>query len=184
MLTFAFEKHFGSLKISPNAKKKDSRGRLSPHLFNLYIENQCRDVACNVWQVPRDVASYVSTKSLPRCRGRRMFALDIFQPCSLAAQIAQVIKLGAPNFRRTHQVDAIDHSRTYREYTLHTLAEADLANGKASLRTARARQHHTLECLQALFVAFFDLDVNANSVARDELRQVGALGLRQQFFDD
>ena len=71
-----------------------------------------------------------------------------------------------------------------REDALYTMAKADLAHGKAGLRAAATRNDHALKCLQAFLVAFLDLHVYADAVARHELRNVGALGLGQKFFDD
>src|SRR5207253_3004874 len=107
------------------------------------------------------------------CRSRRVLALHIFETGSLATQTAKVIKLGAADFGRTHQLNPIDHARAHRENAFHTLPEADLADGEAGLRPTRSRQHHAFERLQALFLAFFDLDVNADGVTRDELGKVG-----------
>src|SRR3954454_8172228 len=76
------------------------------------------------------------------CRSRRVLALHIFEAGSLATQTAQVIKLGAADFRRTHQLNAIDHARAHRENAFHTLPKADLADGEAGLRPTCARQHH------------------------------------------
>ena len=55
---------------------------------------------------------------------------------------------------------------------------------KLACGPAAARNHDAFECLQTLLVAFLDLHVHADGVARHELRNVGALGLRQKFFND
>ena len=55
--------------------------------------------------------------------------------------------------------------------------EADLADGEAALRAALERDHDALESLEAFFVAFFNLDLDANSVAGHEIGVVGAVEL-------
>ena len=66
-----------------------------------------------------------------------------------------------------------------REDTLHALAEAHLANREAGLLAVGLLDDDSLEDLDALFVAFLDLDVNLESVTHREVRQVGALHFRK-----
>src|SRR5690348_6951535 len=128
--------------------------------------------------------SVIQTKDrLPGSRGR-MLALNVFQPGSFTPQAAQVIELGPPHFGRAHQLNLIQHTRALRENTLHTLPKTDLAHRETCLRPATARDDHALKRLQALFVAFFDLHLHADSVPGRELRKVGALSLGKKFFDD
>src|ERR1700733_1379201 len=89
----------------------------------------------------------------------------------LALQAAEVIKLRPANAPAAHEVNVVNHRRLHGENTLDTVAETDLANsdGLAHSRIL-ARDHGAFESLQALFVAFPDLDVHANGVAWTELR--------------
>src|ERR1035438_8267844 len=115
---------------------------------------------------------------------RRLLLFDFLQPRRLALEPAQVIKLGAAHFRRAHHIDLIDDFGVERKDTLHALAETDLAYRKARLRAALPRNDHAFKRLQALFFAFSDLDQHLDRVARAKLREVGAAGFRQQFFDN
>ena len=65
-----------------------------------------------------------------------MLALDVFEAGGFTSQRAQVVKFGAPDFRRAHQLDSIDHTRVLGKNTLDALTEADLADGETGLGTA------------------------------------------------
>src|ERR1700704_6950435 len=54
----------------------------------------------------------------------------------LAAQIAQVIQLGAAHLAATHHFDRVDHRRHHREYAFHAFAVGNLANGEALVEPA------------------------------------------------
>src|SRR5712692_2133660 len=113
-----------------------------------------------------------------------MLAFDVFQAGGFAPQTAKVIQLGAANLGRAQQLHFIDHSRVDGENALDAMAEAHLAHGKTGLGAAGARDHYAFERLQAFLVAFLDLYMYADAVARSEVGNVTALGLGQEFFDD
>ena len=86
----------------------------------------------------------------------------------LAAQLTQVIKLGAPHVAFFHYVDVIDDGRMQRKDSFDADAKARLAHGNRFARAAMlASDADAFKCLQSLFgFRFLDPDVNANSVAR------------------
>src|SRR5450631_116975 len=92
---------------------------------------------------------------------------------SLAAQVAQVVQLGAPHVAAGHDLDLLDDRAVQREGALDANAEADLANrvGLADATTVTT-DHHTLEDLNARARALNDLDVNLDVVAGAECRDV------------
>src|SRR5580700_7062023 len=68
------------------------------------------------------------------------------------------------------------------ENTLHALAEADLAHRDALAHPdIVARNYGAFEGLQAFLVAFLNLHVHANGVARPELGGIGAFILVDDF---
>ncbi len=103
-----------------------------------------------------------------------MLLFDFFQPRGLALEPAQIVELGAADFRRTHDVDLVDDLGVDGEDTLHTLAETDFADGKAGLRASLPGNDDAFERLQALFLAFSDLDQHLDGIAGAKLRNVGA----------
>jgi hypothetical protein len=79
-------------------------------------------------------------------------------------------------------LDVIDAGRVQREHALYADSAGDFADGEHLPRTAAfTRDHQTLKNLDALFVAFFDLDVNLDRVAGGE---VGHVGSRFTRFDE
>src|SRR5208337_2211903 len=114
----------------------------------------------------------------------RLLLLDFFQSRGLALEPAQVVKLGAADFRRAHHVNLVDHLGVDGEDTLHALAETDFADRKAGLRASLPGNDDAFEGLQALFFAFSDLDLHLDGIAGTKLRDVGATRFRQQFFDN
>src|ERR1700726_1116240 len=73
----------------------------------------------------------------------------------LAAEIAQVIKLGAANLAAAHQLDRVDHRRHHREYPFHAFAVGDLANREALVEPAAGTPDaNALIGLHARTVAF------------------------------
>src|ERR1700759_2245643 len=110
-------------------------------------------------------------------RMKNLGALDFLKARSLAAKSAEVEELRAANTGATNLLDLIDDLGVKGEDTLDALAEAHLANGKAALRSVIAGNHDTFKCLEALFIAFLDLDLHAHCVAGDERRQVCAVQL-------
>src|SRR5215470_14005537 len=109
-------------------------------------------------------------RALFGCSCSSLFALNITQAGSLAAQATQIVELGAPHFRGTNHFQPVDHLGILGEDSLHTLAETDLANGEAGLRAATSANHYAFKRLQALFVTLFDFHMYANGIARSKLR--------------
>src|SRR5262249_43631319 len=99
-------------------------------------------------------------------------------------QRAQIIQLRAPHLRGPHHIHLIHDLRVDGEDAFYALAEAYLADGEAGLGAACARNDDTLKRLDALLVAFLDLDLNFDSVPWAKLGNIGAAALRQQFFDN
>src|SRR3954463_5933483 len=54
----------------------------------------------------------------------------------LAAQVAQVIQLGATHLAAADHLDRVDHRGEDREHALHALAVRDLAHGEALIDAA------------------------------------------------
>src|ERR1700744_5801094 len=54
----------------------------------------------------------------------------------LAAQIAQIIQLGATHLAAAHHLDGVDHRRHDREDALDAFAVGDLAHGEALIEPA------------------------------------------------
>src|ERR1019366_5105415 len=72
----------------------------------------------------------------------------------LAAQAAQVIKLGAAHLAAAHDLDRVDHRRVQREHALDALAIRNLAHGEVLVQPgARAADAHALVGLDAALVA-------------------------------
>src|SRR6516162_3279285 len=96
------------------------------------------------------------------------------QACCLAAQRAQVEQFGATHVRRTHDLDLVDDLRVEGEDTFHSVSEAHLAHDEARLRAPAFGDDQALKHLYSLLVAFLDLHVHANGVARLEIGMIGA----------
>src|SRR4029078_9393379 len=89
----------------------------------------------------------------------------------LAAQVAQVIQLGATHLAAAHHGDRVDHRRHHGEYALDAFAVGNLANGEALVEPAAgAADADAFIGLHARAVAFDHLDVDDHGVARSELR--------------
>src|SRR6202521_489901 len=88
----------------------------------------------------------------------------------LAAQRAQVVELGAPHLAAPDHLDAAERRRVQREDALDADAARDLAYGE-SLAGAAAppANHHALEDLDPLLVAFDDPHVDTHRIAGAEL---------------
>src|ERR1035438_3838905 len=98
----------------------------------------------------------------------KLFAL--FQTGGLALQSTQIVQFGAAYAPCADDIDMVHHLGVYREDTLHALAETDLADGDALAHArAIAGNQHAFEGLEALFLAFLDLDVNLDRVAGAKL---------------
>src|SRR6478735_2918628 len=95
----------------------------------------------------------------------------------LAAQSAQVIKLGAAHLAAAHELDRVDHRRIKRKHALHALAIGNLAHGEILVEArARAADTNALISLDAGAVALDDFDIDENRVARREIRDFLAGG--------
>ena len=110
--------------------------------------------------------------------------LDVSQTSCFAFESAQIVELGAANFGGAQQIDLVDHFGVDGKNALHALAKADLAHSEAGLRPVVALDDHAFKGLQSLLVAFLDLHVDADGVARAKRGNVSALRFCQQFFDD
>src|SRR5262249_49479840 len=95
----------------------------------------------------------------------------------LAAQIAQVIELGAAHLAAAHHLDRVDHRRQHGEHALHALAIGDLAHPHALVDAAAGpADAHAFIGLHAGAIAFDHLDVDDHGVARRETRNLLAGG--------
>ena len=110
--------------------------------------------------------------------------VNFTQACSLAFQSAQIKQLGATNLVGAGNFHFVQHLGVEWEDTLHTLAKADFADGKAALRAAAHGDNGAFKSLHALFLAFFDPDLHADAIARLNRRNIVALQLGSQFFHD
>src|SRR5260370_41541274 len=72
--------------------------------------------------------SVIQTKDRSPGSRDRMLALNVFQAGSFTPQAAQVIELGPPHFRRTHQLNFIQHPRPLRQHTLHAFPKTTLTH--------------------------------------------------------
>src|ERR1700722_12790301 len=99
----------------------------------------------------------------------------------LAAQIAQVIQLGAAHLAAAHHLDRVDHRRHHGEYAFDAFAVGDLAHRKTLVETATgAADADAFIGLHARAIAFDHLDVDDHGVAGSEFRDLFAGG---QFFE-
>src|SRR5712692_7522803 len=135
-------------------------------------------------------SAFPATVSLPASRlfpghfRRGVLALDVFQAGRFAPETTEVIQLGPANLGGAHQLHFIDHPGVDGEDALDAMAEAHLTHRKAGLGPAGAGDHNAFEHLEAFLVAFLDLHVHADAVARCEVGNVTALSLGQEFFDN
>src|SRR4029453_5708076 len=84
----------------------------------------------------------------------------------LAAQVAQVVELGAAHDALADDLDLPDARAVEREHALHTLAEGDFAHRERGVHAGvLAADAQALIDLQALAVAFLHLDVHAERIA-------------------
>src|SRR5699024_6310968 len=96
----------------------------------------------------------------------------------LAAQVAQVVELGAANVAAGEHVDAVDVGRVHGERALDTHAERHLADGEGLTHAAAlAPDHHAPDDLDTLLAALADRDVHAKRVAGPQFADGGAEGL-------
>ena len=95
-------------------------------------------------------------------------AVHFLETGGFAAQSADVEQLGAADAVAANLLNLVDDFGIEGEDTLHTLAKAHLADGEGALRSSVNGDYETFKGLEAFFIAFFDLDLDANLVARDE----------------
>src|SRR5215468_3360304 len=89
----------------------------------------------------------------------------------LAAQVTQVVELGAAHHALAHHLDLPDRRAVEREDALDALAEADLAHRERGVHASiLAGDAKAFVDLDALAVAFLHLDVHAQRVAGFETR--------------
>src|SRR6202790_1344411 len=99
----------------------------------------------------------------------------------LAAQIAQVIQLGAAHLAAAHHRDRVDHRRHHGENAFHAFAVGNLAHREALIEPAAGTADaDAFIGLHARAIAFDHLDVDDHGVARSEFRNGLAGG---QFFE-
>src|ERR1700738_5310153 len=98
-----------------------------------------------------------------------------------AAQITQVIELGAAHLAATHHRDRVDHRRHHREYAFHAFAVGNLAHRKTLIEPAAGTADaDAFIGLHAGAAAVDHLDADDHGVAWSELRNLLAGG---QFFE-
>src|SRR5262245_27949900 len=128
----------------------------------------------------------LNARTLTMSEARDRSALDLLlflHARRLALQIAQEVELGAAHARRPGHFDAIDDRRVQWEDTLDALAERDLAHGERRARAAPVHpNHHALEHLDALLVAFAHLHVHAHRVPGPHRRALGQLATLDGFY--
>src|SRR4051812_47934674 len=80
---------------------------------------------------------------------------DVLHARGLAFQVAQVIELGPADLGRARHLDLVNRRRMQRKDPLDALAERHFPHGERRPRAAAVHaDDHTLEDLDALFVAF------------------------------
>ena len=100
----------------------------------------------------------------------RVFFLDT---CSLAPQIAKVIKLRTAHFAAANDVDVVDDRGMEREYSLNADAEAYLSNRDRFAGSAVfAGDHDAFKDLQAFLISFLNSYVHLDGVARLKGRDI------------
>ena len=105
---------------------------------------------------------------------REKLALFLDLGC-LAAQVAQVVQLGAPDFTAGHDLDLVDVGAVYREGAFHADAEGDFPDGEGFPNTATlAADDNALEDLDTRLGAFDHFDVHVEGVARVECGNIVA----------
>src|SRR5262249_4976233 len=104
----------------------------------------------------------------------------------LAAPAAQIIELGAPHLAAADDLDRIDHRRIQRKHPLDALAVRNLPHSEVLVDAgAGPADTHAFIGLHAGALAFDDLDVDDERVARLEVRNLLAgRQFRHLFFFD
>src|ERR1700691_5376999 len=103
----------------------------------------------------------------------------LLDPRGLAAQVTEVVQLGAADAAARDRLDLVDRRAVHRERALNANPVAHLAHGEGLTQAAAlAPDHDTLEDLNAGAVAFRHLNVHLEGVTRAEARAVSPeLGL-------
>jgi len=102
-------------------------------------------------------------------------SLDFLNPSRLATQLTDVVELGAADASGADNLDLIDDLRVKRKNSLDTMPEGNLAHREGRPSTTMFHCNtNAFEHLDALFVAFLDLDVNFDGIARLEAGYVRA----------
>src|ERR1700733_3119656 len=111
---------------------------------------------------------------LARLLGGRRVVRALGDPGRLAAAIAQVIELGAPDLAPPEHLNRIDHRRIDRKDPLDALAVGNLAHREVLVEAVAApRDADAFVGLDAGALAFRDLDVDDDGVAGLERRNLG-----------
>ena len=96
---------------------------------------------------------------------RVVFSLRGTQAGGLAAQLAQIVELGAANAAGAQHFNLIDHRRVHRKNSFHAMAERNLPDGEGGMVAGAALSDHgTFEDLDSFLVAFFDFDVDPDRI--------------------
>ena len=118
---------------------------------------------------------------LGTCRGGSsdFFAASALDAGCFTLEVAQVIEASAAHFALADHFDGADRGRVEREDALDADAKADAAHREGGAGgPALLGDHHAFECLKTflnLFAfTFLQADIDADRVARTELRQVFA----------
>src|SRR5581483_723867 len=146
------------------------------------MEESLRNIIC-VFRALSSIGGAVATLRSRCCRGRSgTRTLNFTQPCRLAFEATEVEQLGAPYAVGANHFNLIEHLGVKREDALDAMAEADLADGDARLGPFATGNHCSFEGLNAFFIAFFDLDLDADGIARSHLRNIFALQTGSKLF--
>ncbi|EGJ74459.1 putative signal peptidase I [Streptomyces sp. Tu6071] len=115
-----------------------------------------------------------NARDRPAARARSALAL-LLDLRGLAAQLTEVVELGATDVTARHQLDLLDDRGVHGEGALHADGEGDLADreGLADAR-ALAADDNALELLHTRAVALDDAHVDVDGVAGAERREVAA----------
>src|SRR5215831_16610910 len=113
-----------------------------------------------------------------------MRTLGFSQASGLALELAQVEQLGAAHLIGAHYLNFIEDLGVEGENSLYALPKADLAHGKAAAGAVAPGNDGAFKSLDAFLVAFLDLDLDTDSVAGIDLRNVLALQLGSKFCHD
>src|SRR5580658_5497088 len=174
------QRGWGILLFGFGGRPIDNRGREPAPLVEIHVSFRSAD-ALRVRE-RRVVGEAFATRKRPeepRAPGNRLpkqvpdnvALIALAQARRFALQAAEVIKLRSANAPAAHEVNVVNYRRLHRKDTLNAVPEADLPNGNGLAHSrVLARNHSAFKSLQALFVAFPDLDVHANGVAWTDLR--------------